>query len=676
MNREERQYILQHREKESAARMAKVLGLKERKVRHFLERARGGVAASASRAGSFVFDRRSWGVLALIVLLGLVVYANSLSGPFIWDDHSLIEKNTFMGDWSRLGEVLTRDVGAGFRMASNFYRPLQIVSFMADHSLWGLNVFGWHLTNILWHILAAGALYVFVGICFDDKRLAMFTSILFLVHPVHTEAVSYISGRADPMALLFVLLAFIGYLKSDRGLRYSFLMGMSYAAALLSKESGLILLLLIPVYHATLRKAFRPRPFAALVLLSGLYLWLRSSVVDASAASAAYATTVGERLPGFFAAVASYMRLLIWPVGLHMEYGLKEFPFAHPMVFGGLCIVLFSFAVLGVRRRRPGLVGFSIALFFAALLPVANIYPINAYMAEHWLYVPSIGFFLLAAKGLMVLGPRDKARPVSLLCFWGLVAFFSVLTVRQNQVWGDPMRFYEYTLRHAPDSTRVLNNLAIIYHEEGRLGEAIACHEKAISLVSPSDPLHYTKVHVNHFNLGNIYRKLGRFPEAVASYKTAIEIGPKYLVSYVNLGGVYQEMGRFEEAQAIYRQAIGRDPGFMLAYDNLALLYVKSQRWEEALILCREALAADPAHMDSYNNLAIAYSGLGRVGEAIKALERAVEVDPHFVRGYQNLAKACFNKGEYSLAVRYYDRALELGLKGEPDFLRSLERFR
>jgi len=504
----------------------------------------------------------------------------------------------------------------------------------------------------------------------------MFASILFLVHPVHTEVVSYVSGRADAMAFLFVLLAFIGYLWSARGPRFYLLMGLSYVAACLSKESGLILPFLVLVYHGSLKRVFKALPFAILILLSGLYLWLRSFVVEGSAAGDPYATTAWQRLPGFFAAVATYLRLLVWPVGLHMEYGLRVFPFAHPLVLAGLGLVIVLLGYVWVRRRRPGLAGFSIVWFFVALLPVANIYLINAYMAEHWLYLPSIGFFLVLAKGITLLDLKEKTRPVALLCFWGLVGFFSVLTVRQNRLWSDPELFYEYTLRYVPFSTRVLNNLAVIYHEKGRLEEAIACHKKAIASVSFSDPLHYTKVYVNHYNLGNIYRKIGRLPEAVEAYKKAIEIGPRHLESYVNLGGVYQEMGRLQEAEAVYRQAIGRDPGYALAYDELGLLYLKSQRWEEAIALYREAIEADPDYLDFYNNLAIAYSGSGKIEEAVKALERAINVDPRYARGYQNLAKACFNMGEYGRAVLYYDRALELGLKGEPDFLQSLAPFR
>ncbi|MGE5279895.1 MAG: tetratricopeptide repeat protein [Deltaproteobacteria bacterium] len=676
MNEEQRRYILEHRQSASAAQMARALGLKEKKVRRFLEGRAKGIPAAAGGAEVFVFDRRFRRALLLVVLLGLAVYADSLKGPYIWDDHSLIEENAYVGDWSRLGEVFTHDVGAGFHRASTFYRPLQIVSYMADRSLWGSRVFGWHLSNVAWHILAVVALYVFIGVCFGDRRLALVAGILFLVHPVHTEVASYISGRADAMALFFLLFAFVGYLRSaDRPWGY-LLMVVSYAAACLSKENGLILVPLVLVYHGALKRRFRPLPFCILVLLSAAYLWLRSCAVAAAAAEEPYTTTVGQRLPGFFAAVAGYLRILVWPAGLHMEYGLRVFPFLHPLVLAGLAIVLVSLGLVWVRRRAPSFAAFCVSWFFVALLPVGNIFPINAYMAEHWLYVPSIGFFLLLGKGFTVLGGREKTRRWALFGWGALVAVLSFLTFRQNRLWGDPEKFYEYTLRYAPNSTRVLNNLAVIYHEEGKLEKAIACHKKAIASVSASDPLHYTKVYVNYFNLGNIYRTLGRLPEAVAAYRDSIAIGPAYLPAYVNLGGVYQELGRPQDAEAVYRQAISRDPSYTLAYDNLGALYVKTNRWEDAIALCRQAQGIDPRNMNFYGYQAAALSALGRTQDAVKVLERAIEIDPRYVRGYQNLAKACFNIGAHDRAVRYYDKAMELGLKPEPDFLRSLAPFR
>ena len=150
---------------------------------------------------------------ALIMILGLAVYANSLGGEFLWDDHHLIEDNMTINRWSKVTRVFTTDIASGAGGKYNFYRPLQIISYMFDYWLWKLNPIGYHLTNILLHILTALCLYWLINLIFKQPMLAFLSSVLFVVHPVHTEAVAYISGRADSLALLFMALCFIFYAK-------------------------------------------------------------------------------------------------------------------------------------------------------------------------------------------------------------------------------------------------------------------------------------------------------------------------------------------------------------------------------------------------------------------------------------------------------------------------------
>ena len=149
----------------------------------------------------------------LIIILGFTIYFNSLGGSFIWDDAGLIQGNAYLKDWSNFPQIFTKNIWAGIGEGSSIWRPLQMMTYFVDYSLWKLDPWGYHLTNILLHLLAALALYWFVSILFNNRILALFSSLLFIAHPVHVEAVSYISGRADSLVTIFVLVAFIFYLK-------------------------------------------------------------------------------------------------------------------------------------------------------------------------------------------------------------------------------------------------------------------------------------------------------------------------------------------------------------------------------------------------------------------------------------------------------------------------------
>ncbi len=330
--------------------------------------------------------------IILIIALGIIVYSNCLDGKFVWDDFGLVKDNSLIRSWRNIPEIFTEGMGGD---NSNFYRPLQIISYAADYSLWGLNSVGYHLTNTLLHILAALAVYWLINILFSSQALAFLTAALFVVNPLHTESVSYISTRSDPLSLLFISLTLIFYIKSLPGARpvASALSLASCLLALLSKENSIIIPLLILLYHYTFKIKLKPRLFFSISLIVLAYVILRLTLLKSFVS---ISPVLFRRVPGFFAALSEYMRLLLLPVNLHLEYGNRLFAIFHPRAILGLAIFVFLIAAAVRRRNRDQLLFFAIAWFFLALLPVTSIYAINySFMMEHWLYLPSVGFFLV-----------------------------------------------------------------------------------------------------------------------------------------------------------------------------------------------------------------------------------------------------------------------------------------
>ncbi len=200
-----------------------------------------------------------------------------------------------------------------------------------------------------------------------------------------------------------------------------------------------------------------------------------------------------------------------------------------------------------MNRKAKGLIFFGLLWFLIALLPVSNLYPINAYMAEHWLYLPSIGLFLIAAGGLTYL---YKVKGLKIL-FWvsviGIAAFYCCLTIRQNKYWSNPITFYERSLEYAPGSIRMHNGLALAYYNAARPAKAIA------------------------------------------AFKKAIEILPDTACFYNNLGSIYYVMGKQDEAIAMFTQAIEINPAYAEAYNNLAINYFKRKQYKLAIEYCDKA---------------------------------------------------------------------------------------
>jgi tetratricopeptide (TPR) repeat protein len=669
--------------------------------------------------------------IILIALLGFAVYFNSINGKFIWDDEDLIENNAFIKSFSNVTNIFTATIKIEAGREWGFYRPIQMLTYMIDYSLWKLDVRGYHLTNIFLHVFAALAVFWLINLLYDDWLLSSLAGILFVVCPVHTEAVSYISGRADSLSLLFMLLCFIFYVKKRRIL-YLFAV-LSYVTALLSRENSLILPGLLLLYHYSFKERIKLGRFLPILGVTGIYVFLR---LGRLATQITYSTTFLERLPGFFAALASYVKLLFFPFNLHMEYGYKQFSFSDFGVILGI-LILVSLVVYAVRKRETNkLVFFSLSWFFINILPVSNLYPINAYMAEHWLYVPSIGFFIIVAAGISFLFRRKAYRNFSIVLVIGGVSFYSYLTINQNAYWREPLSFYERTLKYAPASARVCNNLGNIYNSMDKKEEAIELYTKAMK-ISPDyaeayynlgvvykDTARYKEAiavfektielnpkHARAFNnLGIVYSALGKKQESIASYKAAIEIDPGFAKVYSNLGVVYKDMDRNEEAVSFYKKSIEIDPFYEIAHNNLAVIYRDMKEYEKAVASYREmirinlnpgkayynlgniyntmgkyeqaisaykqAVKIKPDDILVYNNLGNVYNILGKPDEAKLVYDKALEIDPNYYEVYRNYAAMYYQQGKYDLAVQYYDKALKLGAAPEEQILELLKPYR
>lgn len=740
MKPEDKKYILERLGKESIKEISRKLGLKEARIKKFLEKERkeGKEMRPYTDTKSAVKKKRVFLCITLIIALGFVVYSNSLHGEFIWDDINLIRDNVFIKNHSYFPKLFTEHIGKGGGGEYFAYRPLQMAGYALNYYLSKLDVRAYHLTNMLLHISVALCIYWLINILFKNNTLSFFTALLFVVHPIHTGAVSYISGRADPQAALFILLCLILYIKNleKNNIITYVLMPLFYICAVLSRENALALLFLLPLYHYTFKKGLKIKNFLPVLGVAVAYAVFRLTVLKHLFPHTITQTTLLQRTPGFFAAITYYVKLLLLPFNLHMEYGYRQFSFSDPAVIAGAVILFWSLKYALAKKKKQNLIPFAIFWFFIALMPQSNLYPLNAYMAEHWLYIPSIGFFLIGAWGLNLLYAQKGLRILAIFSIASLLAFYSFLTIRQNEYWQKQMQFYEKTLRYAPYSPRFYNNLAVIYREIGRKEEAISLLKKAIELgplyaeaynslgilyqeagrnleaiplfekaveLNPSHagaysnlavlycrtgkeqealPLFRKALEINpnfvdaYYNFAIYYGSRGNNEEAINLYKKLLEINPLYAQAYNNMGGLYQKMGKREEAVSSYKKALEINPRHVEAYSNLGVLYKDMGNTEEAMKMYKKAIEIDPGFANAHYNLGLLYKNMGKIEEAIASYKKALEIAPNFGKVYNNLAVIYYDKKQYALAIEYCDKALELGVEVNKRFLEELSRHR
>ncbi|MFH0732158.1 MAG: tetratricopeptide repeat protein [Candidatus Omnitrophota bacterium] len=521
----------------------------------------------------------------LIAVLGIIVYANSLHGEFLWDDYHLVKDNTFIRDLSNITKYFTGSIGAGAQRAYHFYRPLQTLTYAIDYVFWKQDVTGYHLTNMLLHILTALSVYWLINVLFKDNLIALFTGLFFVAHPLHTEAVAYIAGRSDSLAAMFMFLCMVFYVKNAerKSASLRIIMALAYIAALLSKESAMFLPMPLLLYHYTFKKKINAIDFGSLLAIAISYIIVRATVLKGMLTDIINNTTIADRMPGFFVAIFNYIKLLLFPFGLHMEYAEKLFFWSDPKAFLGTLLVFLCVGFAFKKKKANNLIFFSILWFFLLLTPYSNIYPINAYMAEHWLYVPSVGFFLLIAYGFRLSYKIERFKYITIALIIGLLSFYSVLAIRQNVSWGNPFLFYNRLLKYVQDSETVYNNLGVLYAQKDDYQKAIEMFKKSIDIkFYYDDP---------YFNLGKSYKMLGRYKEAIDFYEKGLQYtkNPVKLGTYYDMGEAYTNAGKYPQAISIYKKIIEVNPVDGHAFHNLSVIYLQKGERDLAMQYYNEA---------------------------------------------------------------------------------------
>ncbi len=639
----------------------------------------------------------------LLVLFALIIYANSLKGDFVWDDGQLVRSNKYIKSWHYVEKIFTRDWGAGGGVTYSFYRPLAIFSYLINNMMTGYDVLYYHLTNVLLHAVTALVLYLLVRTITAEPLIAFLAGILFIVHPVHVEAVSYISGRADMLSAVFILGTLLSYIRYSAGGGRVFMTLSVFLAvmAALSKENFVILPLLILIYHFVYGKKFRIWPFLGVMAVIAGYVLLRVHVFENARVLSLSWPIIAQRMPGFFYVILLYMKLIFWPIGLHADYGDIFFGFRDPRVVSGLLFLVALVAgAIYFRKRRPN-VSFGILWYLIALLPVSNIYPLPFFMADHYLYIPSMGIFLILADTLSRWYAKyPRYKPLLNGFVVCAIFIFGVLTVKQNTYWKDPLSLYERTLMFSPDNWRVNHNLALILRYNGDYEGGIAHYEKALAakpesvetMVVLADLLREKKMYAKAINVLNNALMVGRKQALVYSQMSkvyedmdrkrlalhfawmAVKAEPGYFFGFVRLGDLYASSGKTALALRLYQKAIEIDPDCIEAYFNRGELCLRSNMRESGVKDLLEALRIDPTFVPAYNSLAAEYIQMKKADVAEVLLDKAIRLDPEYALAYNNKAVLQYLKGDYRQAMKNLRKCVELGGTIDPAFMDAVNK--
>ncbi len=492
-----------------------------------------------------------------------ITYINILPNQLFFDDEELIYKNSYVQNISNLPKYFFTNMIAGAGKVSNMYRPFLTLSFAIDYSIWQANPFGFHLTSIILHAVNGILIFFLIYKLFKNRSIALLTALFFIVHPIQSEAIAYASGRTDPLYTFFLLTAlnlFLSVITFEKVKTLTYLGTLfSFLLSILSKETAIILPFILILIFLTQKKQekynlrkifFLTLPF---FLVDAIYILLRLTFLnftntlnfytnsDISNQISVYSQNILVRLYTFTKVFFDYIGIIIFPKDLIIARSPTIInTFLNPWVLS--FIIIFSVAIGILIKTRNKFFLFAFFWFFITVLPVSGIIPINNIIAEHYLYLSSLAFFLVIAYFINWLFKKTYAFQEKSTLIVVLIILFSVLmtrTIIRTFDWRDPITFYTKSLQQSPDNIPMRNNLAMSFAEQGKLESAINQYKQLIAIAD---------VYPNtHHNLANAYIKLGKYKEAEQEYLTAIKMDPNFYFSYYALVDLYKITGEREK---------------------------------------------------------------------------------------------------------------------------------
>lgn len=591
----------------------------------------------------------------LIIVAALLVYSNSFDVPFQWDGDKYIKQNPIVKDLYYFAHPSEAQGFEAYYFLKTRY--LGYLTFALNYKIGGLDVTGYHVFNVLVHILNALLIYYLVILTFktpflrrsslavNSINIALFSSIIFVTHPLQTEAVTYIFQRLASLSAFFCLISHVAYIRarlSEKHWPYVISV-ISAVMAMLTKENAFTLPLVIALYEVLFfsgsirKRAFYLTPlFLTMIIEPVLHINYELGLATAMEWAMRLESDV-PRADYFLTelrVLVTYIRLLFLPINQNLDYDYPVYhSFFEPPVFLSF---IFLVAILGFAvhlilrsRRTPSLrlIAFGILWFFAALSVESSIIPLPMMIDEYRVYRPSMGAFIAFATFAFLLLARIKGETLKrvITAFMVMIPIvFAYEAHARNNVWKTQVSLWEDVVKKSPNKPRPHNNLGLAYSSVGRYDRAIQEYWTVLQLRPDSVDAHN--------NLGLAYAYSGMYDEAIKEYLGALDHQPNFVEAHNNLGLAYEYKGQVDKAIEQYLLALKIRPNFVKVYNNLGLAYASKGLFEKAEKHFKTAIRLDPDFPDAHRNLGLIYLEEAKINEAREEFKYSLSMNPDDVR--------------------------------------------
>lgn len=649
--------------------------------------------------------------IAMLVLVVGVAYANSFHGPFIFDDVPSIVNNRsirHLASW----RVLMAPPDA----VTTVGRPVVNLSLAINYAIAGLAVPGYHAANLVFHLLSALTLFGLVRrtlllpalsahFAAASTGLAFSIALVWSVHPLQTESVTYVVQRAESIVGLFYFLTIYCVVRGAAGAhsrRWYSLAMVTCALGMASKEVMVSAPLVALAYHRTfLANSWKDSRRLWRLWLALATTWVVLAVAHhlsqsrGGSAGFGLGMTPWQYLRTQFGCIVHYLRLVFWPSPLVLDYGYPIANRASEIVPYAVVVLVLAALTAVALVRRPGW-GFLGLWFFAILAPSSSVVPlVGQTEAEHRMYLP-----LAAVVALLILpGYLALRRLRSVWVGTTLVAIVAVVlawrTFQRNKDYQSEIALWDIAIAQCPLNDRAYHSRGNAYSLKREFAQALPDFDKAVAL-NPRFVKAYSgrgialaglgrfeesiRDHTRAIRLkpdsadaynsrGSAFGNLGQLDAAIKDFDKAISLEPDFDEAYYNRGTAYEGKGQTDLAMKDFDKAIDLWPEYALAYNSRGMAYDSKDQYPLAIRDYDQAIRLRPGYAEAYNNRGSAYLAQGRADAAMKDFDKAIALEPSGAQSYSNRGNIYMSRGEIESAIRDYDKAIEL----KPDLVAAYQ---
>lgn len=594
------------------------------------------------------FLKNIWIKISLITFITIGIYYNSLNVPFIFDDARKIVKNPDIKKLSNIKTKLIYPYNKKYKIfnRNDPSRPLTYLTFILNYHFGKLNTFGYHLFNILIHIFNSILIFLLTKkILFYTYKesadiLPLFVALLFAVHPINTNVVTYIFARSGSLATMFYFLSLLFFIKTFEGNKKIYILSLfSCVLSFLSKPTAVSFPAIVLIFdyiflsnykiQKVIEKKYYHIPFW--FILIG-YLLFRYSYLGGIGD---IETDVSTRVPGYAYLltqtniIVKYIKSLVIPTRLSIDHSinLARTIFEFRILYSILLIAgIFLFTWKSYKKKTDWskIIVFGILWFFITLSPTSSFFPTTSYMDDKRVYLPGFGAYLLIAllyfrifcRGITY---NKKSRQI-LLCLMGIhVSILGAATINRNRIYQSPFLIWQDVVAQYPTNKRAYVSLGALYHNRHEFNKALQAYKKALEL-DPRCTLVYN-------DLGNLYHVSGEYDKAFQAYEKALQINPNDARAYNGLGLLYHALKKYDNASGAFQKAVELYPDFADAHYNLGYLYMKLNKDTQAIQEYRRTIALDPDFLEAHKYIGVLYWKQKKFKEARQEYLKILELE-------------------------------------------------